>query len=207
MDSTEPAVKQRESQRRYKEAHLTEYLERHREQERRYRADHPEKYREARRRYRETHSNEIRQGNRVYRETHREIRQESARRWREAHREERAEAGRKWREEHRDHCQEHARQYHATHLEDGRLKSERRRTRKRSAPGSYDTRDIGIMLRNQKGRCWWCGKAMEDKYTIDHRIPLVRGGSNEPTNLILACASCNKSKGMKVPSEFAGRLL
>ena len=31
--------------------------------------------------------------------------------------------------------------------------------------------------------------------TIEHLIPLSDGGSNEPSNIALACAACNHSKG------------
>ncbi len=32
---------------------------------------------------------------------------------------------------------------------------------------------------------------------IDHVVPLFRGGSNDLTNLVIACESCNKSKGWR----------
>lgn len=41
--------------------------------------------------------------------------------------------------------------------------------------------------------CQYCGAA--DDLTIDHVRPLSRGGSNEMSNLLTACRSCNCSKG------------
>lgn len=38
--------------------------------------------------------------------------------------------------------------------------------------------------------------------TLDHRIPLSRGGTDDLSNLAMACQSCNASKGPKTPAEF-----
>lgn len=44
-------------------------------------------------------------------------------------------------------------------------------------------------------RCRWCGILLTEKTaTIDHIIPLGKGGSNRGDNLTLACNDCNKSK-------------
>lgn len=59
----------------------------------------------------------------------------------------------------------------------------------------------------QGGRCWWGAHPLGDNFHIDHRIPLSRGGAHDPSNIVLACASCNLSKHDKMPWEFAGRLL
>jgi 5-methylcytosine-specific restriction endonuclease McrA len=42
------------------------------------------------------------------------------------------------------------------------------------------------------GRCWMCGSPEAD--TLDHVIPLARGGTNWPANLRPACRSCNSRK-------------
>lgn len=43
--------------------------------------------------------------------------------------------------------------------------------------------------------CQQCGRM--DNLTIDHKIPLTSGGSNEPDNLWTLCQRCNKKKGVK----------
>ena len=48
--------------------------------------------------------------------------------------------------------------------------------------------------------CFYCG-GTED-LTIDHKTPLSRGGSNELTNLVPACRSCNRNKGTKTAEEW-----
>jgi 5-methylcytosine-specific restriction endonuclease McrA len=44
--------------------------------------------------------------------------------------------------------------------------------------------------------CCWCGKQMKkSERTIEHLIPKSRGGSNNISNLRLACFTCNNSRG------------
>lgn len=48
-------------------------------------------------------------------------------------------------------------------------------------------------------RCAYCGTELnKTTVTRDHVIPLSRGGSNWPANLVPACRSCNNSKHAKV---------
>ncbi len=37
---------------------------------------------------------------------------------------------------------------------------------------------------------------------LDHKLPTSRGGGDEETNMVPACASCNSSKYNKTPDEF-----
>lgn len=83
----------------------------------------------------------------------------------------------------------------------------RRRARKLKNGGSYTQADIDLQLRSQKGRCWHCGKPLSEDQTIDHLIPLSRGGSNAPRNIVITHLRCNLSKGAKLPHEWNGRLL
>ncbi len=48
--------------------------------------------------------------------------------------------------------------------------------------------------------CTYCG-AGED-LTCDHIVPLVRGGTNDPENLVTACRSCNSSKGDRLLEDW-----
>lgn len=50
--------------------------------------------------------------------------------------------------------------------------------------------------------CIYCGEAKP--LTVDHKIPLTRGGTNNIENIVPACASCNSRKGTKTAREFLG---
>ena len=58
----------------------------------------------------------------------------------------------------------------------------------------------GIFARDDY-TCHYCGKR-GDKLECDHVIPVSRGGSNDPGNLVTACKPCNRSKGAKPLEEW-----
>lgn len=89
-----------------------------------------------------------------------------------------------------------------------RANNQKRRARERGAPGQYTKQDIHQIYSSQRGRCWYCQKeiSLSDMH-IDHRIPLSRGGSNYPENLVATCPQCNLSKNRRLPHEWCGRLL
>jgi 5-methylcytosine-specific restriction endonuclease McrA len=54
--------------------------------------------------------------------------------------------------------------------------------------------------------CQFCGRSQHDLrfrecLTRDHLVPLSRGGTNEWTNVVTACSSCNTRKGNRLPEE------
>lgn len=52
-------------------------------------------------------------------------------------------------------------------------------------------------------KCMFCLRKMGDvQLTIDHWVPLEKGGENVETNYISACRKCNKRKGMMTPEDF-----
>lgn len=87
-----------------------------------------------------------------------------------------------------------------------RVYQSRRRKRIASSPISYTVKDVEIQYKAQNCRCWWCLKPLNGKYDIDHVIPLSRGGTNDPRNIVLACEFCNSSKHNKLPGEWCNRL-
>jgi hypothetical protein len=62
--------------------------------------------------------------------------------------------------------------------------------------------DIQAEVRRREGsRCTYCG-ATDRRLEFDHIFPVSRGGSDEPSNLALACDRCNRSKGAKTIQEW-----
>lgn len=84
-------------------------------------------------------------------------------------------------------------------------RSATRRAREKNIGGKWTADDVDRMMRGQKGRCWWCSKKL-GAFHVDHRIPVAKDGTNDPSNLVLSCPPCNRSKSAKLPQEFAGRL-
>ena len=81
-----------------------------------------------------------------------------------------------------------------------------RRARVNAAEGSFTAADVRGKLLRQNNSCYWCGTVLGAGFHVDHVIPLSKGGTNGPENIVCACPSCNLSKGAKMPWEFAGRL-
>lgn len=82
----------------------------------------------------------------------------------------------------------------------------RRRTLVRNSHGSHTAEDIKKQYEEQGGKCFYCKKDVSKDYHVDHVIPLSRGGSNNPDNLVIACPTCNTSKGAKLLSEWKNKL-
>lgn len=58
---------------------------------------------------------------------------------------------------------------------------------------NYGRRKMKSILFKEDSRCVSCGSY--DDLTIDHIIPLSKGGSNGPDNLQILCDNCNNRKG------------
>lgn len=59
------------------------------------------------------------------------------------------------------------------------------------------------LLRFHNFRCVYCGVLLTKKNrSMDHKIPLVRGGNNEIANLVPACFTCNVRKNRMTYDEF-----
>jgi 5-methylcytosine-specific restriction endonuclease McrA len=58
-----------------------------------------------------------------------------------------------------------------------------------------------------KGRCYYCGRATPAReLTMDHIVPLVRGGRSTRGNVVPACKECNTRKKSLLPMEWEAYL-
>lgn len=69
------------------------------------------------------------------------------------------------------------------------------RARRYGCQGKLDLRDIELFRQTYGDTCLACGKP---EATIDHVIPLSRGGRNDFSNLQALCGDCNSRKGNQV---------
>lgn len=59
------------------------------------------------------------------------------------------------------------------------------------------------------GECYWCGKDLKltSLATIDHIIPLSKGGDGSVENSVLSCRHCNGTKGDDSSCNWGSRLV
>jgi len=57
--------------------------------------------------------------------------------------------------------------------------------------------------KRSSGLCFYCGKTFKPaELTMDHLVPIVRGGKSVQGNLVPACKECNNQKRYRLPSEW-----
>jgi len=57
--------------------------------------------------------------------------------------------------------------------------------------------------RLSRGTCYYCGhRFAPDELTMDHIIPIIRGGKSTKNNLAPACKECNNKKKHMLPMEW-----
>jgi 5-methylcytosine-specific restriction endonuclease McrA len=81
-------------------------------------------------------------------------------------------------------------------LEEADLKREKRKAR--------DLRQSQWWKRRcAKGICYYCGQAVRpQELTMDHIVPISRGGKTTKGNVVPACKSCNTAKKQLLPMEW-----
>lgn len=72
-----------------------------------------------------------------------------------------------------------------------------RRGRKLTNGGKFTKKEWLLLLDKHEYKCYYC-KQIFDKLTVDHYIPLSKGGKNSIDNIVPACMSCNCKKGNKI---------
>lgn len=74
---------------------------------------------------------------------------------------------------------------------------------KRNAQGSYTKEEWVALKVKYNHQCVQCGiPDTESKLSVDHIIPLSRGGTNDISNIQPLCLPCNMKKHNKLPSEI-----
>ena len=54
----------------------------------------------------------------------------------------------------------------------------------------------------QMGTCYYCElKFQQEDLTMDHKVPIARGGKTTKGNVVVACKACNTKKKHLTPAE------
>src|SRR3972149_2618087 len=79
--------------------------------------------------------------------------------------------------------------------------------RREKAKGRGRRAGAGGNRRLAPGRCGSAGgRTPPRELTMDHRVPLVRGGRSAKGNLVPACKACNAAKKYLLPVEWEADL-
>ena len=75
---------------------------------------------------------------------------------------------------------------------------------KREKAKAREMRDSQWWKRKRStGLCYYCGgKFKPADLTMDHLVPVVRGGKSAQGNLVPACKDCNNKKKYLLPTEW-----
>lgn len=148
--------------------------------------NNPEKAKETSRNYRKAHPDKIRDHTARYREANSSKMNEATRRWRRNNIEKSRQINRQWKKE---------------HPEANRRKDYVRRVRKLKIPNINLANIEEILFDVQNGYCMYCQCELFNGYDLDHIVPLSLADllnnqhpGHVPTNLCLACETCNSSK-------------
>lgn len=102
---------------------------------------------------------------------------------------------------------ENSRKHHATNPQQTAARRTKYKQNLESAEGIHTPADIEAIRLSLQDKCNYCGSPLNGQGEIDHKTPLSKGGSNWPSNLTLACLTCNRDKHSKTEKEFRAWLM
>jgi len=119
----------------------------------------------------------------------------------DANRERDREASRDWYYANHDRARETTDRWAREHPDEARAGIERARAKRLAAPGEVTPAQWRAIRRRFRGHCAYCGKPGRT-FEWEHVVPLSKGGTHTPDNVVPACFACNRSKGGKLVSEW-----
>lgn len=133
--------------------------------------------------------------NRQYHQDNRKKIAERKKQYCEANREKIVKRKKEYYQANRKQIAEYSKQYRKDNKEACKLREQKRRAREANAAGHCTPEQLQARFDYHGNRCVYCGS--EENLTLEHMVPLSKGGTNWPANLAPACESCNCSKGAR----------
>ena len=66
--------------------------------------------------------------------------------------------------------------------------------------GKFTKEEWLEILKEYDYRCIYCGS--KERITVDHALPICKGGTNHKDNIVPACYECNVKKNRMTREEF-----
>lgn len=174
---------------------------------RRRRAAHPEIYEQA---YRNRDAEAHREEGRRYYQRHKEEERARARAYQRKRRADPATKAKEsaYRQQNIDKIKAQQREYRKTNAQEiNRKRRVRRAQRHGTITGTHTIEDVQAQYKRQDGKCYWCKKKVGNSFHVDHVVPLAKGGSDGPENIVISCPRCNHRKSALHPMDWNGTLL
>lgn len=97
-----------------------------------------------------------------------------------------------------------ARQWHRDNPDKSAALAKAKKAKRRAA-GRVSAADIRRIVAEQDGKCFWCEAVLGDRYHADHYIPVARGGTSDPDNIVASCPTCNFRRRDNLPTKPKGK--
>lgn len=159
------------------------------------------------------HKKQVREYHKQWCAEHPDYYPEYERQYRTTHRKQKRAQDRQWYADHRTHILAYQKRYYAEHTQQIKEQVKRyqhtpkgkavvvnvRHKRRIAKQDSDITAEWLAQLYGTQTVCAYCGAAFSDELpaTLDHIMPLSKGGTHTKNNVVLCCRPCNNAKGNK----------
>ena len=108
-------------------------------------------------------------------------------------------------QDNKEHVNKSNKDWRDTHKVEKRILDIKRRALEKNAKGSFTKKQWEDKCKEYDYKCANCGK--EKKLTVDHIIPLSKGGTNYISNIQPLCLSCNSAKRDRIQQKVPMKIL
>lgn len=156
-----------------------------------------EKRQQIRRIYYQKNKKEIISKTIIYNKTHPEIRKKTQQKYSRKNKDYLNQKSKEYKLVHRKRYNEHNRLWRKLHPERAKIDAEIRRARLQNVGGTFSENEWKALCEKYNYSCLSCHRN-DVRLTIDHIIPISKGGANIIENIQPLCKSCNSKKSTKI---------